>query len=74
MNPDSEEVEQIDLQREVEETEAEAEGEQAGCEEEKDQAAPLCDLGDKDTGPRRVKLNSYPQDCFGTPKRAFHHS
>ena len=32
------------------------------------------DLGDKDTGPRQVKLKSYPQDSFGTQKRAFHHS
>ncbi|KAG7471603.1 hypothetical protein JOB18_027089 [Solea senegalensis] len=32
------------------------------------------DLGDKDTGPRQVKLKSYPQDSFGTQKRAFHHN
>ena len=32
------------------------------------------DLGDKATGPRKVKLKSYPQDSFGTQKRAFHHS
>ncbi|XP_063615327.1 zinc finger MYM-type protein 1-like [Penaeus indicus] len=76
VNPVSEVVEQIDLQREVEETETEAGGEQASHEEEKDQeaAAPLCDLGDKDTGPRQVKLNSYPEDSFGTQKSAFHHS
>ncbi|XP_061923369.1 uncharacterized protein LOC133663136 [Entelurus aequoreus] len=32
------------------------------------------DLGDKDAGPRQVKLKSYPQDSFGMQKRAFHHS
>ncbi|KAL4007591.1 hypothetical protein ACER0C_001443 [Sarotherodon galilaeus] len=32
------------------------------------------DLGDKDTGPRQVKLKSYPHDTFGTQKRAFNHS
>ncbi|XP_075342889.1 uncharacterized protein LOC142401375 [Odontesthes bonariensis] len=75
-SPDSEEVEQIDLQGDREESEREAEGEQAGNEEENDQeaAAPLSDLGDKDTGPRQVKLNSYPQDSFGAQKRAFNHS
>ncbi|KAK1171307.1 zinc finger MYM-type protein 1-like, partial [Acipenser oxyrinchus oxyrinchus] len=31
------------------------------------------DLGDKDTGPRQVKLNSYPHESFGTQKRAFQH-
>lgn len=76
-SPGSEEVEQIDLQGDIEGSEKEAEGEQAGHhEEEKDQAAaaPLCDLGNKDTGPRQVKLNSYPQESFGAQKRAFNHS
>ncbi|KAK7889100.1 hypothetical protein WMY93_024660 [Mugilogobius chulae] len=32
------------------------------------------DVGDKDTGPKQVKLRSYPQDSFGTQKRSFSHS
>lgn len=66
-----EEVEQIDQERVVE-------GDHAGHEEEKaeEASAPnkLSDLGDEDTGPRQVKLNSYPQDTFGAQKRAFNHS
>lgn len=29
------------------------------------------DLGDKDTGPKQLNLSQYPQDQFGTQKRAF---
>ena len=44
-------------------------------EEETDQAAAATnDLGEKDTGPRQVKLKSYPQDSFGAQNRSFHHS
>lgn len=34
----------------------------------------VLDLGNKDTGPRQVKLKSYPQDSFGTQNRSYHHS
>ena len=30
-----------------------------------------CDLGDKDTGPKQLKLPQYPHTQFGTQKRAF---
>src|SRR4029434_11246511 len=54
------------------EGEAEAESQR---EEATDQAAAATsDLGEKDTGPRQVKLKSYPQDSFGTQNRSFHHS
>ena len=54
------------------EGEAEAESQR---EEETDQAAAATnDLGEKDTGPRQVKLKSYPQDSFGAQNRSFHHS
>lgn len=69
------------MDREAEEDQEITEiGEQTGQERENDEAAAatnsttMLDLGDKDTGPRQVKLNSYPQDTFVTQKRAFHHS
>ncbi|KAL4006300.1 gamma-tubulin complex component 4 [Sarotherodon galilaeus] len=55
-------------------------GEQTGQERENDEAAAAThsttgfDLGDKDTGPRQVKLKSYSHDTFGTQKQAFNHS
>lgn len=55
----------------------EREGEQIGQESEHDQAAVATpsrigdDLGAKDTGPRQLKLNSYPQDSFGGQMRSF---
>src|SRR4029434_4619987 len=59
--------------------EGEAEAEKGSCssqrEEETDQAAAATnDLGEKDTGPRQVKLKSYLQDSFGAQNRSFHHS
>ena len=30
-----------------------------------------CNLGDKDTGPKQLKLPQYPRDQFGIQKRAF---
>ncbi|CAJ1048651.1 zinc finger MYM-type protein 5-like [Xyrichtys novacula] len=55
-------------------------GQQTGQERENNEAAAAThsttgfDVGDKDTGPRQVKLKSYPQDSFGTQKPAFHYS
>ena len=58
----------------------EREGEQTDQEFENDEVAAETHsttgfgLGDKDTGPRQVKLRSHRQDSFGTQKQAFHHS
>lgn len=60
--------------------EAEREDEQTQQESENDEAAAAThsttgfDLVDKDTGPRQIKLKSFPQDSFGTQKRGFHQS
>ncbi|XP_039858034.1 zinc finger MYM-type protein 1-like [Simochromis diagramma] len=69
------------MDREAEEDQVITErGEQTGQERENDEAAAAThsttgfDLGDKDTGPRQVKLKSYPHDTFGTQKQAFNHS
>ncbi|CAI5669123.1 unnamed protein product [Oreochromis niloticus] len=76
---ETEELQQMD--REAEEDQVITErGEQTGQERENDEAAAAThsttgfDSGDKDTGPRQVKLKSYPHDTFGTQKRAFNHS
>ena len=72
--------EQGDPEAEGDQVITEREGEQTDQERENYEAASAMhsttgfDLGDKDTGPRQVKLKSYPQDSFGTQKRAFHHS
>ncbi|CAJ1051258.1 zinc finger MYM-type protein 5-like, partial [Xyrichtys novacula] len=66
-----------ELQQMAEEAER---GERTGQERENNEAAAAThsttgfDVGDKDTGPIQVKLKSYPQDNFGTQKRAFHYS
>jgi len=71
---------EMDLEAEEDQVIIEREGEQTDQERDTDEAAVAThsskgfDLGDKNTGPRQVKLKSYPQDSFGTQKRAFHHS
>ena len=57
----------------------EREGEQTDQESENDEAAAAThstgfDLGDRDTGPRQIKLRSHPHHSFGMQKQAFHHS
>ncbi|KAL3984315.1 C1q-related factor [Sarotherodon galilaeus] len=76
---ETEELQQMDQEAEEDQVITER-GEQTGQERENDEAAAAThsttgfDLGDKDTGPRQVKLKSYPHDTFGTQKRAFNHS
>lgn len=79
-DPETEELQQMDVDEEEDQLIPEREGEQTGQDRENDEAAVPThsitgfDLGDRDTGPRQIKLKSYPQDTFGTQKRAFHHS
>ena len=70
----------MDGEAEEDQITTEREWEQTDQERENDEAAAAThsirgfDLGDKDTGPRQVKLKIYQQDSFGTQKQAFHHS
>ncbi|KAL4008783.1 hypothetical protein ACER0C_002635 [Sarotherodon galilaeus] len=76
---ETEELRQMDREA-VEDQVITERGEQTGQERENDEAAAAVhsttgfDSGDKDTGPRQVKLKSYSHDTFGTQKRAFNHS